>query len=135
MHRSHSTLKRKLPPTDSVLNLSVTSLPSHYPSYPSTLPLSTEISRETLPKKERTVHRTATEKYYLQIIATMKTEISNLMQIIKAKDREIEQLRESKGELKAANAQMRGMLGQRRGIMKKEAGKRRLKGQRSSEMV
>lgn len=81
------------------------------------------------------MHRTATEKYYLQIIATMKTEISSLMQIIKAKDREIEQLRLSKGELKAENAQMRGMLGQRRAVVKKEAGKRRLRGQKSSEMV
>lgn len=138
MYRSKSTLKTKQPPTDSSLNLSMTSVLSHNPSYPTTLPLSTEISRETLPIQPPKVHRTATEKYYLQIIETMKTEISSLMQIIKAKDKEIEQLKESKGEFKAANAQMRMMLGQRKGVGRKEevAGKgiRRQRGQKSSEM-
>lgn len=56
------------------------------------------------------MHTTATEKYYLQIISTMKKEMTSLLQIIKAKDKEIEQLREARVGLKASNAQLRAML-------------------------
>lgn len=62
------------------------------------------------PTRNPHVHTTATEKYYLQIISTMKKEMTSLLQIIKAKDREIEQLRDARISLKASNTQLRTML-------------------------
>lgn len=62
------------------------------------------------PTRNPHVHTTATEKYYLQIISTMKKEMTSLLQIIKAKDKEIEQLREARVGLKASNNQLRAML-------------------------
>lgn len=105
MHRSRTTLRMALKRNETSPNL------SFQPQSSSNLPalsLSTEISADNLPKKHR---RTATEKYYLHIIATMKSEIDGLMKIIKAKDWEIEQLRKSKIDLKAENVHIKSLIG------------------------
>jgi hypothetical protein len=76
-----------------------------------------EYSHMPIPSPTRNphVHTTATEKYYLQIISTMKKEMTSLLQIIKAKDKEIEQLMDAKQELKAVNTQLRTMISEKAG--------------------